>query len=922
MSMRMKNLTVMVQYAVGVGLAASLASLPAMAQQAEKVEKIEVTGSSIKRIEGEAAVPITVIKREDIQKAGVTTASDLLDRIASNTGGYNLSAGVGDSGKPGFAGASLRGLGSSNTLILLNGRRLANHAFDGGAVDINSIPLAAIERVEILKDGASAIYGTDAIGGVINFILRKDFTGAEASVYASATEKGGADTNKITLAGGFGDLSKDRFNILGTFDYEEATALPARLRKFASTGIRPDLGFTKTSGNTDPANIGWTGGPGNINPSAATGCVPGTFSYQINATTGAPAPKQRTCREDFTAFLDIYPPTERQSYVGRGVFQLAQDHQLFGEMEWVKNKISFGSSPTPVNDFSGNGNFIYPAGGKYYPKPFVDPSTGATVTPTGNLILRWRADAAGLRTNEPTSYTSRFIGGAKGSIFGNWDYEAAANYSLNRARDTYTDGWLSEKKLKAAMLTGLINPFAGGQDAVGQALLNSAKILEDVRQSKGSTKAVDAKVSGELLQLPSGPLALALGAERRIEKLGDHPLAILSSGDVQGGGGALQPIDASRGINAAFLEFNIPIVKGLEAQLAVRHDKYSDFGSTTNPKVALRWNPIKPLLLRGSYNTGFHAPTLPDLFTPQFRGNIAGAQSDPVRCPDPNATSFPAYVNSSLECDAQFNSRLGGNKDLKPEKSKQWTFGIVVEPAPFATVGLDFWGIERKDSIGALGDATLFGKNFAKYDGTLIHRGTRLANGSCTTDDQGDPTSWTPAGVVCAIDLVDQFAQNLGLTKTTGLDVNINMRLPKNDIGQFRVGLDGTYVKKYDYQREVGGDFINNVGEFQDGSAIPRWRHALTFGFDRSYWNLTLINNYNSGYLDEDGVHRVSSYQTWDVQSGWTPVKGMKLALGVKNALDKDPPASVQGQSFQVGYDPKVADPRGRMFYGSVSYKF
>ena len=592
MSNKMKKMTVLVQSALSVGIAASLAGLPTYAQQTEKVEKIEVTGSSIKRIEGESAVPITIIKREDIQKSGVTNASELLDRVSSNTGGYNLSNGVGDSGQPGFSGASLRGLGASNTLILLNGRRLANHAFNGGAVDINSIPLAAIERVEILKDGASAIYGTDAIGGVINFILRKDFTGVEIGAYASMTEKGGADTTKGTLAAGYGDLSKDRFNILGTFDFEEATALPARNRKFASTGIRPDLGFSKTSGNSDPANITWTGGPGNINPSAATGCVPSTFSYHITTADGKPNPTGRACREDFTAFLDIYPPTERQSLVGRGTFQLAQDHQLFGEAIWVKSVTKFGSSPTPVNDFNGNGNFIYPAGGKYYPKPFIDPATCVdpadttkkfnpafckTVTPTGNLNLAWRADAAGLRTNEPTSYTTRFVGGAKGTVFSKWDYETAGSYSLNRARDTYTDGWLSEKKLKAALLTGLINPFAGGQDATGQALLNSAKILEDVRQSKGSTKAVDAKISGEVLQMPAGPLAMAFGAERRIEKLSDNPLDILSSGDIQGGGGALQAVNRGRGVNAAFLELNVPLAKGLEAQLAVRHDKYSDF---------------------------------------------------------------------------------------------------------------------------------------------------------------------------------------------------------------------------------------------------------------------------------------------------------------------------------------------------------
>jgi iron complex outermembrane recepter protein len=269
MSIRMKKMTVLVQSALGIGIAASLAGLPAYAQQeVEKVEKIEVTGSSVKRISGETALPITIIKKEDIQKTGATNTAELLDRVTANAGGaYNVSIGVGDSGQPGFSGVSLRGLGESSTLILLNGRRLANYALNGSAVDVNSIPLAVIERVEILKDGASAIYGTDAIGGVINFITRKDFNGVELVASASQTEQGGADTTKFTMTGGFGDLSKDGYNLFASWDYDDSTALPGRLRSFAKTGIRPDLGFSKTSGNVIPANIRGAGITGTVNRS-------------------------------------------------------------------------------------------------------------------------------------------------------------------------------------------------------------------------------------------------------------------------------------------------------------------------------------------------------------------------------------------------------------------------------------------------------------------------------------------------------------------------------------------------------------------------------------------------------------------------------------------------------------------------------
>jgi iron complex outermembrane receptor protein len=292
MTCKTRTLHIAVLRALGAGVAATLA-LPAAAQTgAQRIEKIEVTGSNIKRIEGESALPVTVITREEIQRSGVTTAAELIDKLSANSGGgYNVSQAVGDSGTPGLAAASLRGLGSTNTLILLNGRRVSNYAFNasgGGTVNLNQIPLAAVERVEVLKDGASAIYGTDAIGGVINFILRKDYTGAEVTAYGTRTEGGGGNTRRYSGTVGFGDINKQRFNILASVDYQKDTPLKADQRKFGSTGIRPDLGFSQTSGNTAPANFVFGGQ--NLNVTAINGCSAANQSYQINAATGQPAP--------------------------------------------------------------------------------------------------------------------------------------------------------------------------------------------------------------------------------------------------------------------------------------------------------------------------------------------------------------------------------------------------------------------------------------------------------------------------------------------------------------------------------------------------------------------------------------------------------------------------------------------------------
>jgi iron complex outermembrane recepter protein len=934
MSIRMKKLSVMVRYAIGVGVAASITGLPAMAQQAEKVEKIEVTGSSVKRIEGESALPITIIKKEDIQKSGVSNTAELLDRVSANSGGaYNVSIGVGDSGQPGFSGVSLRGLGSSSTLILLNGRRLANYAFNGSAVDVNSIPLAVIERVEILKDGASAIYGTDAIGGVINFITRKDFTGLEMAAFASQTEFGGADTTKLTVTGGYGDLAKEGYNLFASWDYDDSTALPGRLRPYARTGIRPDLGFSKTSGNVIPANIRGAGvvdkngNPILANPSAATGCRPDLGSIQNDNATGTPDRNANFCRYDFTSALDIFPPTTRRSFVTRGTLQLNPQNQVSAEYILVKNITKFASSETPVADFSGNGPFQYPAGGPFYPTSFKLPD-GTVVTPTGPLNIAWRAKDAGLRTNEAHSDTQRIVLALDGSA-GTIDYKAGLSHNENEATDKYVDGWLSEQRLRAALLTGLVNPFGSPQTAAGQIELNKAKILEDVRKSKATTDTADAKMSTELMQLSSGALALAAGVELRKEKLDDQPQPILFSGDIQGGGGALPPVTADRRVNALFAELNIPIVKSLEVQLQARYDRYSDFGNSTNPKVALRWNPTKEFLMRASYNTGFRAPSLPDLFLPQFKGNTANSFDDPVRCPGgtPQAGGgkpLGAFVDEGLECNAQMINKLGGNPALQPEKSKQFTLGFVIEPLPNASVALDYFAIKKEKTIGALGDSTLF-ENFAKYDAAgKIHRYARNALGNCSNEDPAGSTPLTPAGVACRIDFVDQFQDNLGDTNTRGIDISIQTRFP-TAIGTFTVGLDGTRVLKYEYQREQGGGFFDNNGIWTSDlpGAIAKWKHSLAFGYKNGYWTATAINNYVAGHVDDGGARDVGSFRTWDLQSSWSEaIKGMQLVFGVKNLMNMAPPASVQGNTFQVGYDPRDTDPHGRTFYGSVRYKF
>src|SRR5258706_1882612 len=361
-----------VRCALGAGTVMAIAGLPAHAQQqaVQKGERIEVTGSNIKRMEGETALPVTVIPRAQLEQEGIQTAAEAIDRLSSNSsiGGVNMQGSIGATAV-GFASASLRGLGGTRTLVLMNGRRLANTAFNGGMVDINAIPLSAVERIEVLTDGASAIYGTDAIAGVINFILRKDFTGGEAYAYYGDSEAGGGQTQRYNGTLGFGDLSKDRFNVFGTLDYNKIEKVGGSERKFSSTAYIPGAAggtFDRTSGNSIPGNVFLPAVPGRAGTTRSPGypnCLP-PFSFPtLNAATAG------QCRFDFASVIDILPPSESYNAFGTARFQITPDHQAFVEGAWQRTKSVARSSPPPISSatlLSGDPVTTSPSS-QYYP---------------------------------------------------------------------------------------------------------------------------------------------------------------------------------------------------------------------------------------------------------------------------------------------------------------------------------------------------------------------------------------------------------------------------------------------------------------------------------------------------------------------------------------------------------------------------
>ncbi len=883
----------------------------------QKIEKIEITGSSIKRIDAESALPVTVIKREDIEKLGATSAAEIIERISANNGqGYSLSGAIGDSARPGFAGASLRGLGSSNTLVLLNGRRMAVNGFDGGGVNLGAIPSAALERIEILRDGASAIYGTDAVAGVINFITRRDFTGGLVDLGYYQPEQKGGKSKQATATVGFGDLAKEGFNVLGVFDYRTRDNVTAASRAYAKTAYLtgvdvPGGVFNRLSSNAYPANISIPGvglrGPTANAYTGGNGCLP-PASYGIT-------PTDTRCRFDYASVIDIWPNAENLSFFGRGTLQLGANHQAFAEYSYAKQEYIFRISPTPVSEattFNGDPVLLY-KNSKYYPTEWL---TKFFPKELGNpLNLYWRAISVGPRTSQANLTEDRLLLGVKGIVAG-WDYEAAVNTSKSDAVESYPSGQLSEKRTIAAFASGNVNPF-GPQDAVGQALLDAAQVIGPVRASKSTRDTLDAKISRELYQLPAGPLAAALGAEYRKEKFNDIPGAVLGAGDIIGGGGDQQPVIGSRKVTALFTELNVPIVKAVEAQIAVRHDRYSDFGNTTNPKFGLRFQPVGQVLLRASYNTGFRAPTLPETYSVQTQTNTGSAVDDPLY----NATVGCDKVFDGRYCNAQLTVRQGGNLNLQPEKSKSFTVGGLFEPTKNVSVSLDYFRINQRDLIGIPSADGILASYIEGFNPSTL---TSSSVDSDKIFTKIDPKTGKPV-----IDYILATYNNFGDQVTEGIDFSLKGKLPRTEIGTFAVGVEGTYLLKQK-QRDVGaaGFGDNIVGRYTNSfGPIIRMRHVSSVDWERGPYSASLTYVWQSGYTDaqngaDGNPRKVEAYDLVNLAASYTGFKNLKLTAGVLNLLDNDPPYSNQGNSFQVGFDQSYADVRGRTFYVKASYKF
>jgi iron complex outermembrane receptor protein len=939
-----------------------LSSSYAFAQQAadetqneasQPVERIQVTGSSIKRTSLEGDLPLTIISRADIDAAGITSAEQLLlqlnissnsnDNLASNTG----IVGGEERGNNGASSANLRQQGVGSTLVLLNGRRVATHGLKGRSVDLNSIPFAAIERVEVLRDGASAVYGTDAIGGVINFILKKNYDGLQLGAFADHTHQGSGNIYRVNILAGTGDLATDGFNVMASVSAKSAEILRGTDRDFTNTfqrdrGLSPDTrgaphaSINNRGSGNDPQSSNYNLiGTGLDNPNGTRNDVINLLAFPGQAGCNAienmgvdgvelwnrSRNEGVSCAWDYPRASVLQQPVENIDFVSRGTFKLSEDSEAFIELlasEVTSKKVFEPNQITPWAIGSGG---WYPSTGESYDF-IVDTLSsyyGADQLNIGAPVAyRWRCMECGPREIETVTTSYKLQLGLDGS-FGEWDYTAGLSRSANEAESTLGGGYHYTEQLAAAIGSGTVNPFLlpGQEQSAAAKAAVAAASAQGVKLFGGETilTQLDASISGNTgfeLGLGGDSIYVAAGIDLRREEYkfnGDRESAAQVP-DIYGApfDTANTLDDVSRDIKAVFVEALVPIFEQLELNIAVRYDNYDGFGGTTNPKLGFKFTPSDSLLFRGAFSTGFRVPSFNQLFNGTTEEPYTGTDlANPFLCEngvvDPNNPNCGPITPTIL---------FGGKTDLGPEESEQSSIGVVFAPSSNFVLNIDWWSIKIDGTIQTPGFRELL-ENPELFESNFIRDGSG------------------------AITSIDRRFINAGGRKTSGIEVGMLTKGTLDD-ANWSVNFNGSYLIE-DIKQELDtspyGD--NLVGTHSRGNIPLRWKHTISANYRIDDFTHTLTQIYRHSYDDEtppgvasgaaDPVNydpEVGSYLVYNYSVRYGGFEGFDVTAGIKNLFDRDPPFTAHQNDFSPGaaFDPRVADPRGRSFTLQVTYDF
>jgi iron complex outermembrane recepter protein len=906
-------------FAALVAVGANAQTTPApTTPPAAKTEKIEVTGSNIRRVDAETPSVVQIITKEEIERSGVSTVAELLREVPSIAGGSLQDFDGGSGFSRATSSASLRGLGSIGTLVLLNGRRIAPAANadpntgQGSSFNLNTIPLSAIERIEILKDGASAIYGSDAIAGVINFILRKDFQGAEIRVSGGSSLENTFRNYTVTGTVGIGDLAKSRYNILLTGEYfhrdpvgyNEPNAIDndayrrlANRNALTSTlSTIPNYFRERTLGN-GVFNVGLPTDP--RCPAANT----------VSTTTG--------CRANAFDYIQLTSQAERYGFLTKGTFDLSGTLQATVELSLTRAVNEFQDSP-PTLDGTGNGSIWFNRAGqrfRFLMRLPVGHPDNPYAFPVG---LRYRFLDLGLTKTETTNDAYRALGGLSGTAFG-WDWESVLLYSKTDRKEV-ANGRLFLPALLDAVNNRLYR-FGGQNDPALLARLNPT------RTSTGETEisSLDLKGSRELFSLPGGMAAVAAGLEIRRESFDIVSDPRQVAGDFVGI--ASTTVGASRDVRSFFAEMSLPLIKRLETQIAVRHDNYSDYGNSTTPKVGFKWAPMNELAFRANYGEAFRAPSLTQ--TSNSRVQSFSTVTDPVRCPN-GTTPLPGA--DTTDCTGRTVASIFlPSTGLQPERSKSFSYGFIFAPLPNLSFQADMWEIRRRNQIDRFSAQQVINNEFTpNYIGGQVQRNTNPA--SFLTDANGNPIPGTGP-----VETTVRSFLNLGETRVKGVDIEWrgNTRLGG---GSLSFTGQATFTLRYDYQLEKGGPFVNGAGNFYLFET-PKLRGNATVSYAKGDWSSFARFNYTSAWDYGDptvangcylattsltlaylGRCQVAAWKTVDIGTTYRGVKNLAIGLVVRNIENKRPP--YDPNQTTLGFNPTYHNPQGANATLSATYRF
>jgi outer membrane receptor protein involved in Fe transport len=871
-----------VRLAIGgaVGLTAVMTAPSVLAQ----VEEVVVTGSRIARsADFESPSPIITVDREALVKSGYNNLQQVLEKLpASGNGTFSTRGNNQDSTSNGGAAISLRGLGADATLVLVNGRRVSISPFANeiltNFVDINSIPVAAIERIEVLKDGASAVYGSDAVAGVVNIVLRDDFEGFEVTAgYGEVT----SGSNSETTASAIWGTGSDSGNVTLIFDYFKNETL-----------------FNSERGYLGSANQESRGGVDNRSSRG----YPGSFIVDGVARVDPSCPADRiggaSCFFDYGPFNILTPASERSGLTLLAHRDIGADVQLFTEIGVQHNTSIAQGAPTPLDGEAG------------LTVPNTHPGIPAAYgTPTTISIRRYRTVDAGPRQWDIETDVLRALVGLRGTI-NDWDWEVAGQRGRSESAQTgdRSMGWVRTDFLQTEIDAGRYNPFG--------ATVNPPSVIDSittslVRQGTSDLTSFDATISGALFDMSAGPVQMAAGLEYREESVTDTPDDQFQRGLIFGTEAV--SAQAARDITSAFVEFSIPLLENLELQVAGRYDDYSDVGDTTNPKVALRWAVTDSFALRASWGEGFRAPSLAQVglrpsresqfFIDRFWCIDQGLDpNDPDECP---------VLDYTIE--------FSGNPDLIPEETENLNFGFAWQPMDGLSVSVDYWDIKQKNKI----DEEPFGALYAAFCDEQSNPQC-LRDPALPGDTLGELVRINGATII-----------NIGEQSVDGIDLAVNYTTEVGN-GALTLGLDYTHLltfERVEANLEATGLVSRDLtGEYE----YPEDRFVLTGDWQAGDWGVHAALNYIGpfedfpdanfdGLPDYDTVStpKVDAFTTLNLQFSYDGIRNTMLVLGADNVMDESPPfAGGDNDTDLYGYVSSQHSPRGRFIYTKMTYKF